>query len=537
MSESRSALGAWLVVASGIVVTALAASGAWVGEDAHITFRTIDNWVHGHGLRWNVDERVQTYTHPLWMLINALAYALTREVYTTTTVLGLTFTLAAYTVFGWRLRERPWVVAVGWFAPLLLSQCFVRYGTSGFENSLSYALLAAFGATLLDDARSGRLRLARLLGLAALAAVTRLDTLLLYAPPLALLGWRQRGARPWRRGLLAISPALGWFGFATFYYGSPLPNTALAKLNLEIPLRAHLEQGVAYALELVAVDPVSFVALAFAVAWAVRTAARALGRNQSERGALDGLSIGIAGYVVYVIAIGGDFLSGRFWALPVLGAVMVAASELDAIVSQLRDRPRTRWLAAALGGGAVAIGVALAPALEREARERQILELPVSRKFVNASFEWEASPVASGVIALATAARAEAERSGMQRVTTGSAVGFSGFYSGPRFTIIDLHALTDPLLARLPPDPSDDFHIGHFARTLPAGYLHARRTGSLDRMEPGLAAYYRKLRRVTSAPLWSLDRLAAIVDTWLESPPILRTSGPATPSPGESDRR
>jgi len=38
---------------------------AWVCGDAYITFRTIDNLVHGYGLRWNVDERVQAFTHPV----------------------------------------------------------------------------------------------------------------------------------------------------------------------------------------------------------------------------------------------------------------------------------------------------------------------------------------------------------------------------------------------------------------------------------------------------------------------------------------
>src|SRR5689334_3670413 len=40
---------------------------AWVSEDAFITFRTLDNALHGFGLTWNPGERVQTYTHPLWL--------------------------------------------------------------------------------------------------------------------------------------------------------------------------------------------------------------------------------------------------------------------------------------------------------------------------------------------------------------------------------------------------------------------------------------------------------------------------------------
>jgi hypothetical protein len=34
---------------------------AWVVDDAYITFRTIDNFLNGYGLRWNVAERVQSH--------------------------------------------------------------------------------------------------------------------------------------------------------------------------------------------------------------------------------------------------------------------------------------------------------------------------------------------------------------------------------------------------------------------------------------------------------------------------------------------
>ncbi len=31
----------------------------WLSDDAYITFRTVDNFIHGFGLTWNIDERVQ----------------------------------------------------------------------------------------------------------------------------------------------------------------------------------------------------------------------------------------------------------------------------------------------------------------------------------------------------------------------------------------------------------------------------------------------------------------------------------------------
>ena len=52
----------------------LLVSSAWMHDDAYITFRTIDNFVNGLGLTWNPAERVQAYTHPLWMLVNALLF-------------------------------------------------------------------------------------------------------------------------------------------------------------------------------------------------------------------------------------------------------------------------------------------------------------------------------------------------------------------------------------------------------------------------------------------------------------------------------
>ena len=42
---------------------------AWVAEDAFITFRSVDNMLAGYGPVWNIGERVQVYTHPLWYIL------------------------------------------------------------------------------------------------------------------------------------------------------------------------------------------------------------------------------------------------------------------------------------------------------------------------------------------------------------------------------------------------------------------------------------------------------------------------------------
>ena len=56
----------------------------------------MDNALHGDGLRWNPAERVQTYTHPLWMLLLLAATAITGNPYLSS--LGLSFALTGCAV-------------------------------------------------------------------------------------------------------------------------------------------------------------------------------------------------------------------------------------------------------------------------------------------------------------------------------------------------------------------------------------------------------------------------------------------------------
>ena len=43
----------------------------WLAEDAFITFRYVENWLNGYGLVFNMGERVEGFTSPLWMVFLA----------------------------------------------------------------------------------------------------------------------------------------------------------------------------------------------------------------------------------------------------------------------------------------------------------------------------------------------------------------------------------------------------------------------------------------------------------------------------------
>lgn len=75
----RQAVQAFVVVAFSYLFLA----NAWLGDDAYITFRVAWNFVHGYGPVFNPGERVQAYTHPLWMLVMSAAHAVTREFFFT----------------------------------------------------------------------------------------------------------------------------------------------------------------------------------------------------------------------------------------------------------------------------------------------------------------------------------------------------------------------------------------------------------------------------------------------------------------------
>ena len=108
---------------------------AWVSEDAYITFRTVQNLFEGHGLRWNVSERTQTYTHPLWMFVIAGCRALSGEYFFSVIAISILFSLGAVGVLLTRVATSvPAAVLAG--LALITSKSFVDYSTSGLESPL-----------------------------------------------------------------------------------------------------------------------------------------------------------------------------------------------------------------------------------------------------------------------------------------------------------------------------------------------------------------------------------------------------------------
>ena len=179
-----------LVFASAaIVVLIILIRNAWVCDDAYITFRTVDNFVHGYGLTWNVAERAQGFTSPLWLFVVSLAYAFSGEIYFTVLTISILITLAAIWILTTRIASDITIALLA-VLTLMFSKAFIDYSTSGLENALGYFLLALFLALFLRKGWTAR-DLFLLSLLASMAAVDRLDTILLYAPAV-VFAWCQQ---------------------------------------------------------------------------------------------------------------------------------------------------------------------------------------------------------------------------------------------------------------------------------------------------------------------------------------------------------
>ena len=124
---------------------------AWTCDDAFLAFRVVDNFVHGHGLRWNVIERVQVFTSPLFTLLMGAGWWVVHDhashpdatgMYLL--AIGVGYLLSAATVAGLALWIRRWDLVLVVMALLLSSQTFVLFSSSGLETSLLNLLTVGF---------------------------------------------------------------------------------------------------------------------------------------------------------------------------------------------------------------------------------------------------------------------------------------------------------------------------------------------------------------------------------------------------------
>ena len=223
-----------MVVSVGILLAMTLSIREYLTDDTFIHLQYARHLAGGHGLVFNLGERVYGCTSPLWVALLADGMALGLDGVLWAKVLGL---VAAIASLGWFLQLMRRTVAtpavraaatVGWAGHAWMA----RWAISGMETPLAVALVLA-GFVAFTEGRSWGARPVRTGSLWALAALTRPEAMLLVFLWAVCLLIETEDRFGLRRLIAGLLPPLvivgGWLPFARLYFGSFWPQTLAAK--------------------------------------------------------------------------------------------------------------------------------------------------------------------------------------------------------------------------------------------------------------------------------------------------------------------
>lgn len=310
----------------------------WIGDDGFINLRVVRQLLAGNGFVFNMGERVEAVTSPLWVLLLTLLASSGVQLEDATVLLGMLlagggFALCCYaSMRSYEAQDpsEPIYLPFGALAYAATPAAW-DYVTSGLENSLGLCWLGASAyltvsmaqlprpALALGDARLDRRSLLTAL-VVGLGPVVRPDYALLGLPLGLLLLTYVTGLRS--RLFVAGAGALPGLLFQIFrmgYFASLVPNTAFAKEAFV----SWWQQGLHYLWNTVGLY---WLLLPFGCLL--------LGLSSTRRGSLQpaarvrwALLLGGLLHVLYVVRVGGDFMHARML-LPGLAAICSSAALL-----------------------------------------------------------------------------------------------------------------------------------------------------------------------------------------------------------------
>lgn len=300
---------------------------AWVADDAYITFRTIENFHQGYGLRWNIIERVQTYTHPLWMINLLLGKYIVDDLYSLVLILGYIYSLATLYLLFLITKKNTQIFSLI-ILLFLSSRAIIDFSSSGLENSLSYFLITLFFYILYLKKQSKYFFLKLSLTLSAMF-LNRMDLII---PFLALAiyiffiqSYKDKTLKlSLKQGVIGFIPVILWSLFALYYYGSFFANSVIAKTNLGLP-RVQLQiQGFSYLYYNLLHDPLTSILIYSTLVYAI------FSKDKVNKI----LGLGLFFYLIYLINVGADYMYGRFLTIPFMISLCILVNSIKLTIKQ-----------------------------------------------------------------------------------------------------------------------------------------------------------------------------------------------------------
>ena len=505
--RGRTMLWAMVALAPALALAISAYQRRWMDDDGFINLRIARNWLHGLGPVFNIDERVEAATSPLWLLVLTGLGSLGLPLQGAAVGAGITLTVAGLLLgqaAAWRIHHRG-APAAFWQAPTLpIGAAIVAalppvwdYASGGLETGLGLAWL---GATYWAVARH-TLGLSRSLksacAVAALAGIgpaVRPEFALYSVAFLLVLAWSAFASAGWRTlGRLALiagsasaAPVICEV-LRMGYYGVTVPNTALAKEAF----LANWKQGYCYFHNFVHPYGLLWPMAAALSFWQQRLRACVVARRRLAAALVIAPVVAAAIHVVFLVRIGGDYMHGRLLVSPLFAALLPVMT-VPAQAPEGRSRQVVLALCGvAVGAWVVVCAAGLRVAVDNEcdigdergwyARSAQVdnpVDVDAFRRhpFFDGSMKWlkrihDPCPpfAATGNSAgeaqcrrvfldddkpqiapsPAAAPLATAVDSRVSAVVPSGAIGLLGYILPDDVHVVDLHGLSEPIAARL----------------------------------------------------------------------------------------
>tara|TARA_R110000868_G_scaffold49287_1_gene158938 strand:- start:2895 stop:4763 length:1869 start_codon:yes stop_codon:yes gene_type:complete len=194
-------------------------------DDGAFFLRYAENAANGEFWVWNPGEApVWGASAPFYPIIVALPIKLGLDPHVAIVATGAVIASISFATLALMLGARFGIVTlVAFVTYLALDSNMMWMSINGLESPLTVALMVAAVWTLMRQPH------AALVGLVAgLLIINKLD-LLPVGGLLLLARWVQFRRFPWIAVAVAAAITAGWYGFAWWYFGAPIPNSFLTK--------------------------------------------------------------------------------------------------------------------------------------------------------------------------------------------------------------------------------------------------------------------------------------------------------------------
>ena len=480
-----------------MIITYVIIVFAWVGDDAQITLRQIWNFIQGNGITFNIPDRVQAFTHPLWFLILSSATFITQELYYTTVILSIVFAITSVLLL-LRLefnQEKSNITVITPILLLLFSWSFFDYTTSGLENPLAFLLVGLLLYYVTRENRKENLQLLYIL--MALLVLTRFDYFILFLPLAILLLFECKSIK---NALIVTLPGLIililWHSFATFYFGFPLPNTFYSKLATDIPTQYYINNGLEYLNSLKRDTSSTFIIFNGVLLTLI-----------SKNKVLYSLSAGLVLYLLYIVWSGGDFMLGRFFSVLIylsIGLIILSLKYNSFLNASTKNfHMLSLLLICIINGSTQQYPFNKGTNVNYKPRTSYYIVGDERGGNYRASGLWskERTRLLNYEVSIEKQPQAYWTNCGL----------LGGLaHSNTSHYLIDLCTLSDPFLARLPPIHTQYFTTGHLIRMMPTNYGE-RLIGNIDSLpDKKLNDMLNDFLIVTRGNLFSWERFKII---------------------------